>query len=86
MGRDAHAGVKFADFSSQAFLLQKSATETAALQLYKMSTSNGKVRGKYAHKYGVAKMKVDFEYMMGHYTYPCMTPESILNFLEEYTF
>ena len=68
-GSRAAAGWRYIEWDSFGrnvsigFLLQKSATETAALQLYKMSTSNGKVRGKYAHKYGVAKMKVDFEYM-----------------------
>jgi hypothetical protein len=67
---------------SQAFLFRKSATDTAAMQLYKMSTSDGRLRGKYAHKYGVSKKKVDFEYLMGHYTYSCMTPESVLKFIE----
>jgi hypothetical protein len=67
---------------SRALLFEKSATDTAAMQLYKMSTVDGRLRGKYAHKYGVAKKKVDFEYLMGHYTYPCMTPESILKFIE----
>ena len=67
---------------SQAFLFRKSATDTAALQLYKMSTADGRLRGKYGHKYGVANKKVEFEYLMGYYTYTCMTPESILKFLE----
>lgn len=69
---------------SKTLLFRKSKTDVGALQLYKMSTSNGKVRGKYAHKYGIKKLKVDFEYLMGHFTYPCMTPESILKFLDEH--
>ena len=75
------------ELESKIFLKQQFASnDTAALQLYKMSTSNGKISGKYAHKHGIARFKTNFEYHMGYYTWECMTPTSILDFLNKNKF
>lgn len=67
-------------------LKHKAGTDTAAMQIYSMATSNGKVTGKYEHRYGLAKFKGTFEYHMGYYTWATMTPEAILKLLEERKF
>lgn len=60
--------------------------DVAALQLYKFSTIDGKVRGRYSHKYGIARHKESFDYIMGYYTYSSMTPDFILRFLNDHKF
>ena len=60
--------------------------DVAALQLYKMSTINGKPTGRFAHHYGIMRQKENFDYTMGYYTYTSMTPDMILSFLREHKF
>jgi len=67
-------------------LLQKSRSDTAAMQIYRLSTKGGKINGQYAHRYGLAKYSKTFEYHMGYYTWTTMTPEAILTFLEQHKF
>ena len=75
------------ELKSKIFLKEQFANnDTAALQLYKMSTKNGKISGKYAHKYGIGRYKTNFEYHMGYYTWECMTPGAILRVLEQNKF
>ena len=66
---------------SKAFLMQRAGTEKAAIQLYKLSTLKNSLSGKFGHHYGVARTKKLFEYKMGYYEWACMTPGSILQFL-----
>lgn len=76
---------------SGALLLQKYAGydgvsgESAAKQLYKMGieTVDGR-RKKYSHTVGYKTHKKEFDYIMGYYEYPCMTPGAILKFLREH--
>jgi len=70
----------------RAVLKKKARSDTAAMQIYRMSTEDGKLRGAYAHRYGLAKYKNKFEYHMGYYTWQTMTPEAILKLLEERKF
>lgn len=67
-------------------LLQRARSDTAAMQLYRLSTKGGTIRGRYAHQYGLAKYKKTFEYHMGYYTWATMTPDAILTLLEERKF
>ena len=67
-------------------LKEKARSDTAAMQIYRLSTKGGTLTGAYAHSYGLAKYKNTFEYHMGYYTWQTMTPEAILTFLEERTF
>lgn len=67
-------------------LKQKARSDTAAMQIYRMSTKGGKLTGAYEHRYGLAKYQNKFEYHMGYYTWPSMTPQAILNFLDEHKF
>jgi hypothetical protein len=74
------------EVDSREILRMKSVSEKAAIQIYKLSTINGKPTGRYAHKYGIARHKGNFDYMMGYYTYTSMTPEFILRFLRDNKF
>lgn len=56
--------------------------EIAAMQLYKMCVHKEK-RSKYSHKNGYRKYGKEFDYIMGYYEWPCMTPQSVLEFLKE---
>lgn len=67
-------------------LKEKARSDTAAMQIYKMSTKDGTLRGVYEHRYGIEKYKNKFEYHMGYYTWTSMTPEDILKLLEERKF
>lgn len=69
------------EVDSREILKRKMTEDAAALQLYKMSTDNGKPTGNYAHKHGIVQYKRNFDYMMGYYTYMSMTPEMIGQFL-----
>jgi len=60
--------------------------DVAALQLYKMSSINGKPEGRFAHRYGIMRQKENYDYTMGYYTYTSMTPDMILSFLREHKF
>ncbi len=71
---------------SEIFLKQRSEHDNAAMQIYRLSTKEGKLRGEYKHKYGIGKYKNRFDYHMGYYTWECMTPEAILKFLDENKF
>lgn len=71
---------------SAIFLKQRSENDTAAMQIYRLSTKEGKLRGEYKHKYGIKKYENRFDYHMGYYTWECMTPEAILQFLDEKKF
>ena len=64
-------------------LKQKCTHDKAAIQLYKMNTADKKLNGQFGHGYGMALTKKEFEYKMGYYEWPCMTPESILAFLDK---
>jgi len=74
------------EVDSREMLKRKMTKDAAALQLYKMSTDNGKPTGDYAHENGIARYKRNFDYMMGYYTYTSMTPEFISQFLRNNCF
>jgi len=48
-----------------------------AMQLYKLSTKDGSVKGEYAHKYGIERSKANFDYRMGYFEWDTMTPRAI---------
>lgn len=56
--------------------------EISALQLYKMGLQNR----KYSHANGIEKHGKEFDYYMGYYEWSCMTPRSILQFLNKNRF
>ena len=59
--------------------------EVAAIQLYKMGVHTAKGEpSKYSHKTGYRKYGQEFDYIMGYYEWPCMTPHAILLFLREH--
>lgn len=65
-------------------LLQKwSTTETAAMQLYKMSTSDQTMRGHYSHSHGLKHRPQIFDYLMAYYEWPSLTPQAILDFIHK---
>ena len=69
--------------SSKAILMTLFARgEKPALRLYKMNTSDNTTKGEFSHRFGVQKATVEFEYLMGYYEWPCMTPNSIIAFME----
>ena len=74
------------EVDSREILKRKSKEDVAAFQLYRFSTINGKISGRYAHRYGIALYKGNFDYMMGYYTYTSMTPDFILRFLKKHKF
>lgn len=55
----------------------------AAIQLYKINTAEKKLTGRFGHGYGMAHTKKEYEYKMGWRQWDCMTPQSILMFLNE---
>ena len=55
----------------------------AAIQLYKINTADKKMNGLFGHGYGMAHTKKEYEYKMGWQQWDCMTPESILAFLNK---
>ena len=67
---------------SKQILFEKMADDTAAMQLYKMCTDNGSLKGHFSHAYGIEKTKNEFEYRMGYYEWPSMIPESILELID----
>jgi hypothetical protein len=67
---------------SKQFMRKESIHDSAALQLYKMSTCNKTMRGHYSHSHGLNRHPLVFEYMMGTYEWSSMTPQAILHFLE----
>lgn len=71
---------------SEIFLKRRMGTDTAAMQMYRLSTKDGTMKGKFAHKYGVHKLKNKFDYHMAYYTWECMTPAAIILFLDEHKF
>lgn len=75
------------EVDSREMLKRKMQTgDVAALQIFKMSTINGKADGRFAHRYGIAKHKESYDYIMGYYTYTSMTPNFILRFLQDNKF
>ena len=64
------------------FLKQNSSTDTAALQLYKMSTSNQSVSGEYSHEHGLKHHPKIFDYRMAYYEWSSMTPTAIIEFMK----
>lgn len=69
---------------SQRFLRKQSAIDTAAMHLYKASSSDHSMRGHYAHRFGLKKYPTNFEYKMAYYEWACMTPNSIIQFMENH--
>jgi hypothetical protein len=69
---------------SRRFLRNQSARDTAAMHLYKTSSSDQSMRGHYAHRFGLKKNPVNFEYKMAYYEWACMTPNSILQFMADH--
>ena len=69
---------------SRQFLRNRSATDIAGMHLYKTSSSNQSMRGHYAHRFGLKKYPTNFEYKMAYYEWACMTPKSILQFMEDH--
>ncbi len=69
---------------SQRFLRTQSAIDTAAMHLYKTSSSDQSMRGDYAHRFGLKKYPINFEYRMAYYEWACMTPNSIIQFMENH--
>ena len=61
-------------------LRKKSKSEAAAIQLYKMSSADKTMRGKYSHRNGLERFPKVFEYAMGYYEWECMTPDAVLQF------
>jgi serine/threonine protein kinase len=66
---------------SRQMLKKWSTTDTAAMQLYKMSTCNLKMRGHYSHSHGLNHKPRVFDYLMGYYEWSSMTPQAILDFI-----
>ena len=64
-------------------LKQKCRHDNAAIQLYKMNTADNQLKGRFGHGYGLSHTKKEFEYKMGYYEWSCMTPGSILEFLDK---
>jgi hypothetical protein len=72
---------------SRQILLQKMQQgELEAMNIYKMATEHKSIRSNYAHEYGIAHLKINFEYHMAYYTWECMTPDAILATLDKYKF
>lgn len=71
---------------SERFLRHRAGTEVAAMQLYKLCTEGRKINSSFGHHHGLRRCRDRFEYVMGYYTWECMTPESILTFLELHKF
>jgi len=65
-------------------LTAKMKTEEAAMQIYKLSTDTGNIKGKYAHTFGIKRHGKEFDYLMGYYEWNTMTPKAILQFLKTY--
>jgi hypothetical protein len=69
--------------SSKAILMTLFARgEKPALRLYKMNTSDNTTKGEFSHRFGIQKAAIEFEYLMGYYEWPCMTPNNIIAFME----
>lgn len=65
-------------------LLKKWAiTETAAMQLYKLSTDDQTMRGHYSHSHGLNYNPKIFDYIMAYYEWKSMTPQAILDFIHK---
>lgn len=69
---------------SRQFLRTQSAIDTAAMHLYKTSSSDKSMRGHYAHRFGLKKYPINFEYKMAYYEWACMTPKSIIQFMADH--
>ena len=70
---------------SKQMLKRWSVNDTAAMQLYKMSTCNQKIRGHYSHSHGLNHRPKIFDYLMGYYEWPSMTPQAIIQFINTQT-
>ena len=57
---------------------------TAAKQLYKMGFGKRNGRRGYSHVTAYKRYKKEFDYQMGYFEWPCMTPTAILQFLSEH--
>ena len=57
-----------------------------AMQLYKLSSKDEKMKGEYAHKYGLKRLKINFDYYMGYFQWESMTPRSIEKFVNNVRF
>tara|TARA_B110000977_G_scaffold8842_1_gene11704 strand:+ start:7981 stop:9180 length:1200 start_codon:yes stop_codon:yes gene_type:complete len=66
---------------SKKMLKKWAVKDTAAMQLYKMSTCNQKIRGHYSHSHGLNHRPKTFDYLMGYYEWSSMTPQSVLQFI-----
>ena len=72
---------------SEAFLKARIATDSAAVQLYKLCVDKKSKcvdkKSNFEHVNGIEKVGVDFDYRMGYFEYDSMTPTSVLSYLEE---
>ena len=75
----------FQRYEQESQSILKRSSDQAAMQLYKMNTENNALTGRFGHRYGIKQFKKEFEYKMGYYEWPCMTPTAILHFLNRAT-
>ncbi len=76
---------RYSDMTGR-FLKQRAGSDPAALQLYRSSSETRTIDSEYSHRYGVERYGKSFDYLMGHYTWPSMTPGSILEFMDDHRF
>ena len=56
-----------------------------AMQLYKLSSKKKSLKSEYAHKYGLGRLKKNFDYYMGYFEWESMTPRAIEKFVNNIT-
>ena len=53
------------------------------MQLYKLSSEKKSLKSEYAHKYGLGRLKNNFDYYMGYFEWESMTPRAIEKFVSK---
>lgn len=75
---------KFMKNENQQLLKKKQQQEhdlMCAMQLYKLSSEKKSLKSPYAHKYGIGRLKNNFDYYMGYFEWESMTPRAIEKFV-----
>ena len=77
---------KFTEKNQQVLLEKKKQQEhdlMCAMQLYKLSSEKKSLKSEYAHKYGLGRLKNNFDYYMGYFEWESMTPRAIEKFVSK---
>jgi len=80
------ASKKFTENENQQLLQKKKQQEhdlMCAMQLYKLSSEKKSLKSEYAHKYGLGRLKNNFDYYMGYFEWESMTPRVIEKFISK---